>query len=293
MRIRQILKFFNQPAVYVILLIMLGILLIILKFTFVAKYPSFAEGLQVIGVTILGSGIFSAVTKAFLYGGIFREAILETLNSDIFAERLDVILGSNQIDHLGVKSFARRFDIAVNSILTSKNSIDQLDIFAHSSSKYFTTIRNTRLSVKKVRLLVLKDIESSDTLISIPSTAKDARNEIHTTIGKWLAAKNDGAIEDIEIRMYNFLPTMHFMVVDGRAAMFGFFHLVNSFPGVSTLTNFVVHKEHVIGDQMLTDLQTLFNDIFANRSEPWPESIKSSSQEVKKKARSPKPKNNS
>ena len=269
--IERILAFFSHPAVFVVTLIAAGFLLILAAAHWEATYPTLGKALNLSGVTILGAGAFTGITKAFFYGGIFRATALDALMSQEFKTHLENTIRAASAKQPSIQSHGRQFDHAVASMLPASTAIDSLDIFAHSSSKYLAAFRNHEIKVRKARLLLVKaDSTSASLPTPVAATEREAvRHEMEITAGKWIAAKNEGLIDELEIRTYSFGTCVHFMLVNRSAAQFGFFRLVDTGPGVSTLSNFVVEQDGAAGKQMIADLQSFFDDVFAKRSTPW------------------------
>lgn len=267
---KRILAFFNHPAVYVLTLIAVGIVMLIAAALLESTFDRTAKVLNLGGATILGAGVFTAVTKAFLYGGVFRSAVIDALRSDEFK---DVLVSAGRQGGSArpvIESFDRQFDQAVDALVRSRPVLESLDIMAHTSSKYFAALRNRSIRVKRVRLLLLGD--RGLTVAVTPGTNEDkesVRQEVQITANKWLATRDQGLFEQVDIRTCDFAPTLHFMVIDRSEAQFGLFQWIDRAPGVTTLASFVVRQD-AAGRQLVANLQSTFDDIFENRSQPWP-----------------------
>jgi hypothetical protein len=267
---KRIVAFFNQPAVYVLTLIALGIIMLIGAAAVDESWHRTAKVLNLGGATVLGAGVFTAVTKAFLYGGVFRSAVMDALQSDDFRSQLEAVVSASRTTSPPIQNFDRRFDQAVDSLLAPKRVVESLDILAHTSSKYLAAIRNRAVHVKHVRLLLIGD--QGLNAAATPKTSRDketVRSEVRITAGKWQLVRDQGVIERIDIRACDFASSIHFMLIDRREAQFGIFRLIDSAPGVTTLSNFVVHHDGTAGSQLVADFQSMFDDIFSNRSQPW------------------------
>lgn len=167
------------------------------------------------------------------------------------------------LDKQSIQAHGESFTEAIDSIMTTGSSINSLDIFAHTTSKYFGVIRNKNIRIKNVRLLVPTD-ESIENSIS-PTDIEDKLGIIEEkkiTLKKWQSMKNDGCIDNLLIHEYHFIPYFHFAIVNQKQAVFGIFRPIESNTGVKTLTNRSIRGNNTSGGEMIKDLGVFFNAIF-------------------------------
>jgi len=174
---------------------------------------------------------------------------------------------SKEHDEVGI--IDESFGKAVQKTIDGKQNLETLDIFAHSSSKYYTFIRESKIHVRKLRLLVC----NPDIIKSLPFPSSDAERlsqseQIDYIISNWFRVYHEGMIESIEVHIHNFTPTCHFMIADRRSAQFGFFCPSPNIPGVKILTTFVAKMKNSAGRQIIQDLTAYFDIVFKDYSIP-------------------------
>jgi len=254
---QKIGRLFLVPAALIILLVVVGFGPVVVAVVF-SEYPRLSEVLKLAGVTVLGSGVFTAATKAIVYGGIFKDTVKEAL--------LELKTPS------GIEAFDRRFVVAVDRLVGKRDYIDTIDILAHSSSKYLSVLKDHKVSkIKRVRLLLASEqaVQTAITPAS-PTDRIHAWHEIELTISKWRAAAAAHEFETVEVRTLPFVPMFHLMIVDKAIGMVGVFRPIASGSGVNALGSFALRQDDPVGGKLLTDLQTIFDDYFKNHAQPYP-----------------------
>ena len=89
---RKIFRFFfGHPVALALGLIGLGAVTLSLSYGPCAN-TVWGQVLHTFGVTVLGAGAFTAVTKAMAYGGIFHDTVQEVISSQAFEARIARIL---------------------------------------------------------------------------------------------------------------------------------------------------------------------------------------------------------
>ncbi len=167
-----------------------------------------------------------------------------------------------------IEPHSRNFTEAIDATLATRGAIKSLDLFAHTSSKYFNALRNKHVRIKRVRLLILSD----DCILEAPSPKSDqdrevVRQEKNLIIKKWQGMKREGYIDELLIREYCFVPYFHFVVVDGKSAVFGLFRPLEPHPGVTTLSLRSVHDHNALGSELLRDLVHFFGTVYESFSD--------------------------
>ena len=154
-----------------------------------------------------------------------------------------------------------QFFDGLTTIFSKKKVIKSLDIFAYTSRTYCACIRNTDVIIKKVRLLVYKPSSTSNG--KLMDTSRFAN---HDTIALWKNLLKSEKILSLEIRYYDFEPTYHFAIIDGKFYHFGFYLTQSEHPGYSLLTTFSSPEVTDESEFFRKDFVKLFDNYFMNYS---------------------------
>ncbi|MBN2018644.1 MAG: hypothetical protein JW749_00280 [Sedimentisphaerales bacterium] len=204
----------------------------------------------------------------------FRPFLDEGIDTALFAMLMLAIFRvfDHQFEGQALESHGHSFEQATGAVLRQGAVVDSLDMFAHTSAKYYGVLRNKLCHIKHMRLLIAG--EEGLLHFPIPDPHKcldDLSKEVKFATNNWVNAQKEGWIEEIEIHRYNFPIYVHFMIVNGRSAEIGLFRPRHRTFGITTTGgySYSVHNRQTVGHQIISDLQNFFNDIFEKNSAPF------------------------
>lgn len=167
------------------------------------------------------------------------------------------------------------FNHMIARTLGDSKHFNEISIFANTSIKHFEAIRNHDIQINKLNLL----ISNSENFICNLTSDDDIkyRNvQLDAAIGNWQLLVNDGKIENLVIRKYDFCPGFHFILVNGVRAGFGFYrpeYGLTKKPTYRTMSNYSFISDKTLISNRLTDkkfvadLNKFFTTIFKDYSE--------------------------
>lgn len=103
------------------------------------------------------------------------------------------------------------FGAAVNRTLDGVQEVGEVLLYAHSSARYYALVRNSSVRIKVLRVLLFEP-RADD------GASELVEAEVQTAAANWL-----NCADRVDVRRFRDLPTMHFMIVDGRRGVFGLF----------------------------------------------------------------------
>lgn len=225
------------------------------------------------------------VERGLIYGSIFLLLVAESLATLIPAVRNILDSGGSlfliALVLLSIFRFlderlpdrekgfesAESFGDGVTQTLGSDKQVREMLIFAHTSSKYYGFIRDKKIKIENLKLLLCDPKYSLHNTSNPVGDGSASNAELNLTISNWLRLMDEGLIGSLEIRKYNFNPSFHYMIVDGRRGEFGFFRAVSlqSSP-YRTMTNFIFTSKQTVGKNMINDMEDFFDMVFRDFS---------------------------
>jgi len=164
----------------------------------------------------------------------------------------------------------KSFGESVGVLLKGRRVIDTLEIFGHSTSKYYQFVKDGGVKIRKARILISGQLlfESSPYPHG-QQERKSVKSHAELAGENWLRLQSQGVIEDLEIRYYNFWPTAHFMIVDGVSAQWGLFEPMAGGLGVTVQRVYLIVQESAMRE-FVEDLQKFFYATFTLSPSPNP-----------------------
>lgn len=208
--------------------------------------------IAVLLVTEAISPIVPLAGKFLDSGGIF---VLIGIMLFGFFRFLDERLPTEESGFAVTESFAD----AVSHALGPGKAIDELDIFAFTTSKYSEFVPDKDIRVRSLRIIVS----------STESVQLSGGGELSAAIRNWQNRKADGLIGLLEVRRSTFDPRYHFMIVDGKRMMFGFFRsTVGHSQGRLPMNNlYLFTSEGAHGERFVDDSMRFFEMVFRDYSQ--------------------------
>ena len=200
-----------------------------------------------------------------------RSLFSTNVGTALFATLLLAIfrLFEQRLGKLSVESYGQTFYAATDSVLATGASARTVDLFSHTSHKYYSVICNKDVHIKRMRLLVaaIDPLSGGPSLVGNEKDKKSLKAERDFALRQWIQLRNKGIIDVLEVHEYAFMSQFHFMVVDGDSAQFGFYQLPHDTTGTRVPRNFALHPGSV-GSELVDDFNSLFEAVFARYSTP-------------------------
>ncbi|MBE0662816.1 MAG: hypothetical protein IH597_10125 [Bacteroidales bacterium] len=161
----------------------------------------------------------------------------------------------------------KSFEVALGETIVKGERVDCIKLFAHTTTKYYTALRNKDISINRLQLLIF----SSKAIDMMPTPIEESdkeliKQEIVLILKKWLDAKNEGVINNLEIRVCDYIPLIHFLIKRNEKAMFGFFKPRSDSSGLKTLGNHTLTGFFTNQFDLINDLEIVYDEIFKNHS---------------------------
>ncbi len=163
--------------------------------------------------------------------------------------------------------FSQNFNEGLVSIWNKKQKIDTLDILCQTSNTYYHSIANQNITIDTLRILINKP--KSNNTKHYPAQEVLAHFDVirDQTIEMWKALQKRGKIRNLEIRYYEFDPTIHFAIINKKFVHYGLYKPEYDFPGYSLYPLYTLDaQESAFNQSQLEDLQDLFEHIRTNWS---------------------------
>ncbi len=160
-------------------------------------------------------------------------------------------------------STAKSFGDAINTLMKNQKLVESVELFGHSTSKYYQFVRNSGCKIRNMRILLSEQlIVDSAPYPQSPKERSSIKAHAELAIENWLRLQTEGIIEQLEIRFYSFWPTFHFMIIDGESALWGLFEPIKDGPGVKVQKTYNISHEGSKND-LIDNLRTFFDATFA------------------------------
>ena len=154
---------------------------------------------------------------------------------------------------------------ALLDALGEKQEYTKMDLFTHTSHIYVRGFLDSKVRVKKVRIL-LRDFETLDA-VQFPYAIMHKRRiqaQSELKVEEWKKLQQEGKIESLEIRFYQFEPMGHFMIMDEKTLYFGLYTWEAGHPGVGSRQHiaYCVDGNTKAGRPMIADFQFRFDNLW-------------------------------
>ena len=108
--------------------------------------------------------------------------------------------------------FSQNFNEGLVSIWNKKQKIDTLDILCQTSNTYYHSIANQNITIDTLRILINKPKSNNTKHYPAQEVMEHFDGIRDQTIELWKALQKKGKIKNLEIRYYEFDPTIHFAI---------------------------------------------------------------------------------
>jgi hypothetical protein len=155
------------------------------------------------------------------------------------------------------------FGDAINNLFLKRDTVDTMDIFAHTSEKFYAFIRDRKMKINKVRVLLRSPDASYPFSFPVNKEEQEfTRQKIHLLKKDWENLSQEGYINQLSVKAYNFEPSFFGITIDERKALIGFFLPRKDRTGVKALTCYIISDTTEYERAMLTDFKRWFDTIF-------------------------------
>lgn len=170
--------------------------------------------------------------------------------------------------HKSETFFSMDFSEGFTKMLLRDKKIKELDIFAESSMQYYYTLKNLGLHINKLRLLVCIRREEENAPVKRELSIIQSRNrQVEMAISFWTQLQKDGQIDQLTIRVYEYEPSFHYSILNGKYFHTGLFKLQENFPNILLSHHtFLTLKPTSNASALLNDLKFCFSQTFNNYS---------------------------
>lgn len=154
---------------------------------------------------------------------------------------------------------------ALLDALGEKQEYTKMDLFTHTGSICVRGFLESKARVKTVRILrrYFEDISA----VQYPHSTKHKRTiqgRSEHMVQEWKELQQEGKIESLKIRCYQFEPMGHFMILDEKTLYWGLYTWDAALPGVGSRLQktYVVDGNTEAGHAMIADFQLRFNNLW-------------------------------
>ena len=174
-------------------------------------------------------------------------------------------------DDQGLKTSSSFLD-GLLEVLSEKKYYKNVNVLAHTGMVYADGfLRGSQAQIRNLRVL-LRDTRNIDE-ISLPAENADKKRLQEEGIraeADWHELKEKELVDNLRIQYYPFDPMMTFMIIDKRIAYFDLMKPQKAYPGSTskyTHTGYIVTNKTAEGKQLISDLSTLFEQIWKESEE--------------------------
>lgn len=164
----------------------------------------------------------------------------------------------------------------LENLLEKKKHYNEINILAVTGYQYYKAFEESKVSVKKLNLLLRR----SDNIgtIDLPKKVAAKQEFIDSSLKmqhEWSKLQQSGQITELNIDFYDFDTTIHFMVIDNKELFWGLLYPKINYPGTNVLAQYIVDGKSEVGEKMIVDFQNKWNYIkhFSKRSKLIDESL--------------------
>lgn len=197
--------------------------------------------------------------------------ILENYSSEAYLAAISAILFI-LFDHIvGLESLPKTandlqsspsFSAGMSDIINKYEEINHLDIFSHTSMVHYQYIYDRHIKIRNLRLLVLNPNRNKNHFLLNEDEEKRFSNETILAISYWKNLKNQGFIDNLSIRCYNFYPSFYFSIVNKSNIHWGLFSLQKVAPSTSLLSHHTIQSKSFSANSLISDFQKFFDKIY-------------------------------
>ena len=149
--------------------------------------------------------------------------------------------------------------------LREKQKWDKVDLFTHTSSVYVRGFLDSGATAKEVRIL-LRDFQELDQ-VRFPHAVQDKeviQSQSKRAVADWTRLQQEGKIESLEIKYYQYEPMGHFIILDKRSLCCGLYTWEGDHPGVGSRKHeaYIADGKTVTGRAMIDDFQLRFDELW-------------------------------
>ena len=156
---------------------------------------------------------------------------------------------------------SQSFSAGMSDIINSE-TIDYLDIFSHTSMVHYQYIYASHIKIRNLRLLVLNPNRDKGFFSLNKDEEIRFSSETKLAIRYWNTLKEQGFIENLSIRYYDFYPTFYFAIINRSNIHWGLFSLQKTVPSTSLLSHHTIYNKNSDTDSIISDFQSFFDKIF-------------------------------
>lgn len=155
-----------------------------------------------------------------------------------------------------------RFSDGMSDIINKYEEINCLDIFSHTSMVHYQYIYDRHIKIHNLRLLVLNPDRNESYFSLNRNEEKRFSDETKLAISYWENLKNQGLIDNLSIRYYDFYPSFYFSIVNKSNIHWGLFSLQKVVPSTSLLSHHTICSKSFDTNSLIFDFQEFFNKIY-------------------------------
>lgn len=154
------------------------------------------------------------------------------------------------------------FSQGMSNIMNDHHTINNLDIFSHTSMVHYQYIYDSHIRIRNLRLLVLNPYRKEGLYSLNREEEERFANETQLAIRYWKILNEQGYIENLTIKFYDFYPTFYFSIIDKSNVHWGLFLLQKRLPSTCLLSHHTVYSKNTETNSMISDFQKFFDSVF-------------------------------